>query len=258
MASFVLYAIVSGPLSPGKTFSSLAIISLLTTPASEFLESLPLVGMATGGLQRIQAFLLSSPHDDRRISDKIPEGSANVAIADDSIQLQQLASGRTNESIVVDKISVRPATHAEIALQGISFKALRGSLTMVIGVVGSGKSTLLKTLAGELQFEVGSIRVDSKSMAYCAQTPWLQNSTVRQIICGPSLETVEDSEWYSTVVHACAVDEDLLQLPNGSETLIGSRGIVLSGGQKQRLVGDPRILPVMPLTMIGSRKSHLF
>jgi ATP-binding cassette subfamily C (CFTR/MRP) protein 1 len=231
-ASFVLSAIISGPLSAGDTFSSLAIISLLTSPASEFLENLPMVGMATSGLQRIQAFLLAPTHDDQRTS-----GHAPVVIeAEHSIELQDLAGSRSKDDIIVDRVSVRPATDTPMALQDINFRALRGSLTMIIGVVGSGKSTLLKTLAGELAFEGGSIRVGSKQMAYCAQTPWLQNATVRQIICGPSEEVVKDSEWYNTVVQACAFDEDIQQLPNRDETLIGSRGVVLSGGQKQRLV----------------------
>lgn len=234
-ASFVLFAITSGPLSAGDTFSSLAIISLLTSPASEFLESLPLVGMATSGLQRIQSFLLSPSHDDQRTSSHSSSEVSPFVVNDNSMELQNLAGSRSNNGIVVDNISVRPATDAQMALQNVSFRASRGSLTMVIGVVGSGKSTLLKALAGELEFESGSIRVDAKRMAYCAQTPWLQNATVRQIICGPE-EANEDLEWYTTVVHACAFDEDILQLPNRDATLIGSRGVVLSGGQKQRLV----------------------
>ena len=240
-ASFVLFAIISGPLSAGDTFQSLTIISLLTSPASEFLESLPMVGMATSGLQRIQAFLLATTHDDQRISRHAPEDSSLVVEAEHSIKLQDLASNRSKDGIIVDRISVRPAIDTPMALQDINFRASRGSLTMIIGVVGSGKSTLLKAVAGELAFEGGSIRVDSKQMAYCAQTPWLLNATVRQIICGPSEEVVEDSEWYHTVVHACAFDEDMQQLPNRDETLIGSRGVVLSGGQKQRLVRHARI-----------------
>jgi ATP-binding cassette subfamily C (CFTR/MRP) protein 1 len=241
-ASFVIFAITSkangsGPLSAGNTFSSLAIISLLTSPASEFLQSLPQVGMATSGLQRIQAYLLASPHDDRRNSAQTSSEVPNLLVrADTLMELQNLPSSRPNEGIVVNKISVRPAADAQLALQDISFEAPRGSLTMIVGVVGSGKSTLLKTLVGELKFEGGSIRVASKRMAYCAQTPWLQNATVRQIICGPSEDVIEDREWYTAVVHACAFDEDILQLPYRDETLIGSRGVILSGGQKQRLV----------------------
>jgi ATP-binding cassette subfamily C (CFTR/MRP) protein 1 len=67
---------------------------------------------------------------------------------------------------------------------------------------------------------------------------WLPNSTVRQIVRGYRDEQVEDEEWYQIVLHACAVDEDILLLPDRDDSVIGSRGVTLSGGQKQRLVGN--------------------
>ena len=107
---------------------------------------------------------------------------------------------------------------------------------MVTGLVGSGKSTLLKAILGELPCDSGHIRVASKRMAYCGQSTWLQNASVRQIVGGVFDETSIDQEWYAAVMHACALDEDVRHLPEGHDTIIGSRGITLSGGQKQRLV----------------------
>jgi ATP-binding cassette subfamily C (CFTR/MRP) protein 1 len=238
-AIFAIYSTAKGSsqLSEGKIFSSLSIISLITSPASEFLASLPLVGMATSGLQRIQAFLHASPHDDQRKSDyTTSENSSSDGGTNSAVELQNLGSSSVGNAMKVEGISVRPSPEAPVALHDISFRAPKGSLTMVIGVVGSGKSTLLKALGGELPIEGGSIEVASKYMAYCAQTPWLQNATVRQIICGPTEGANEDQGWYDTVTHACAFDEDILQLPNRDDTIIGSRGVTLSGGQKQRLV----------------------
>jgi ATP-binding cassette, subfamily C (CFTR/MRP), member 1 len=240
--TFVIFAINStangsSPLSEGKTFSSLAIVSLLTSPASQFLESLPLVGMATSGLQRIEAFLRASSHDDQRTSVyTASENSFPDRETRNAVELQNFGSINARNGIMVEGISVRPSPEAPVVLQDISFRAPKESLTMVIGVVGSGKSTLLKALAGELTIEGGCIEVASKYMAYCAQTPWLQNATVRQIICGPTEEANEHRGWYDTVAHACVFDEDILQLPNRDDTIIGSRGVTLSGGQKQRLV----------------------
>ena len=107
---------------------------------------------------------------------------------------------------------------------------------MVVGVVGSGKSTLLKALVGELPCDSGSISAQSQDSAYCSQTPWLQNASVRKIICGPTENAGIDEDWYKSVIHACALDQDILDLPEHHESLIGSRGVTLSGGQKQRLV----------------------
>jgi ATP-binding cassette, subfamily C (CFTR/MRP), member 1 len=193
--------------------------------------------MATSGLQRIQAFLHASPHNDQRESDCTISGSSfNGQEMNSALELQNFRSTTAINGINVEGISVRPSPEAPVALHDISFRAPRGSLTMVIGVVGSGKSTLLKALGSELPIEGGRIEIASKYMAYCAQTSWLQNATVRQIICGPTEEASVDQGWYDTVAHACAFDADILQLPNRDDTIIGSRGVTLSGGQKQRLV----------------------
>lgn len=41
--------------------------------------------------------------------------------------------------------------------------------------------------------------------------------------------------WYTAVIRACALEQDILDFPKGHSTLVGNAGISLSGGQKQRL-----------------------
>ncbi len=48
-----------------------------------------------------------------------------------------------------------------------------------------------------------------------------------------------DEVWYKKVIHVCDLEEDLDQMPDGDQTVIGSRGITLSGGQKHRIVSIP-------------------
>jgi len=71
------------------------------------------------------------------------------------------------------------------------------------------------------------------SMAYCDQTPWLENRSIRDNILGQS---PLDEKWLATVLEACALDEDVRMFPLGDLTLVGSGGVSLSGGQKQRVV----------------------
>lgn len=243
MACFIIFAVQasvngSGHINSSQTFSALAIISLLTTPASSFLQSLPQIAMATGCLSRVQAFLLSeSRRDDRTLHNTLSPGIDPFGKLADGIELEHVPAARPSSkglAVVAQNLFVRPAKDAPTILKDLNFQIEDGSLTMLIGVVGSGKSTLLKCLLGELKFEKGFISVATKSTAYCSQSSWLPNATVSQIICGK--ETSDDMEWYNTVLHACAFDKDVLQLPDGNNTLIGSRGVTLSGGQKQRLV----------------------
>ena len=233
---FALEAAIRGTsgLSSEKAFTSLAIISLLTAPASELLFSIPSFNTALASFLRIQDFLLAQPRQDERIENEVQLTEFESAV--DSVGLIDLPSGLLgHETIRVQDAHIQPYKESSFALRSISFKASRGSLSMIIGPVGSGKSTLLKAILGELKYQSGTIQTISRRMAYCSQTPWLPNSTVRNIICGGS-EIEIDETFYNTVIHACALEEDLLRLPNGHQTLIGSRGVTLSGGQKQRLV----------------------
>jgi len=245
LSCFIIFAIQasvngSGRLTAGQTFSSLAIISLLTSPASDFLQSLPQIGMATGCLERIQAFLLSEPRrDDRAAVDSSSVEEVNPEEQENTFELKTLPrTVSASPAVDVHELDVRPSINSPIALHGLSFRVDQGSLAMIVGIVGSGKSTLLKSIIGELRCESGSISVSSKRVAYCSQSPWLPNATVRQIVCGVSEALDEDPQWYKTVLHACAFDEDVMELPNHDDTLIGSRGVTLSGGQKQRLVSS--------------------
>ncbi|KAF8857368.1 putative multidrug resistance protein [Acephala macrosclerotiorum] len=242
LATFIIYAIQASAngsprLNNSATFSSLSIINLLTTPASDFLMSLPLVGMSTGCLDRIQTFLLNEECEDGRVTAaRRPNTSSHSRDFQNGIELEDMGNKGifSNTALTIQNATIRPASKAPPALHDISFSAVKGSLTMVIGVVGSGKSILLKALVGELPCDAGFISAQSQDSAYCSQTPWLQNASVRNIICGP-INTEADGNWYKTVIHACALDHDILELPDQDDTLIGSRGVTLSGGQKQRL-----------------------
>ena len=104
---------------------------------------------------------------------------------------------------------------------------------MIIGPVGCGKSTFLKHLLGESSFQSGTIAVRNPFVAYCSQTPWLQNLTIREVIIGPR---DYDKAWYQKIISICALEQDLAQMPSGDATAIGSKGLKISGGQKQRIV----------------------
>jgi ABC-type bacteriocin/lantibiotic exporter with double-glycine peptidase domain len=117
-------------------------------------------------------------------------------------------------------------------LNNISLSIPNSKTTMIIGPVGCGKSTLLKGLLGETLFLDGSVRLSSTSVAFCDQTPWLINASIKENIVGFS---DFDAVWYESVVHACVLRNDFDVLPLGDKTMVGSKGISLSGGQKQRV-----------------------
>ena len=86
----------------------------------------------------------------------------------------------------LNKSIEQPNIEAEkmFKFQNLDFKAKKGDLTMIIGKIGSGKSSLLYSILGEMR--VGDVKRTkvhiNSTVAFCSQTPWLMNGTVKENI----------------------------------------------------------------------------
>ena len=70
------------------------------------------------------------------------------------------------------------------------------------------------------------------TVAYVAQTAWIQSGTVRDnILYGKPMDKIQ----YKKAIKACALDKDIESFSHGDMTEIGERGLNMSGGQKQRI-----------------------
>jgi ATP-binding cassette subfamily C (CFTR/MRP) protein 1 len=118
---------------------------------------------------------------------------------------------------------------------------------MLSGPVGCGKSTLLKAILGEVHPKSGRISISTPHVGYCSQNPWLQNTTLRKNIIGT---TAFEETWYRRVIDDCNLGLDIAQMPDGDETLLGSRGMSVSGGQKHRIVSIFKTATVPFLTLV--------
>lgn len=248
-ATFAVYAIQatilgSESLDTKKAFTSLGLITLVSYPASRILSAVPNTAASLGGFGRIQTFLLATSRSDERLSEPSTDfhsrrnsgfvlGQSTVP----EVQLTARVLESGNEAIHIKNATMRPARDANIVLHEVNLIIEKGSTIMITGAVGTGKSTLLKAILGEITCDCGTVSVSTKHMAYCSQTAWLPNGTIRSAICGfaDDCDSSIDESWYNMVIEACALDYDISNLPNGEKTPIGSRGIMLSGGQKQRI-----------------------
>lgn len=125
----------------------------------------------------------------------------------------------------------------EEVIHDIDLSIRAGSFTLMIGPVGCGKSSLIKGILSETPESRGFVYLRNDSIAFADQEPWVQNGTIKAAICGPKSWGVSpgDQQWYQEVVSCCGLAEDIINLPRGDQTLIGSKGITLSGGQKARI-----------------------
>ncbi|KAG6898212.1 hypothetical protein C0992_003324 [Termitomyces sp. T32_za158] len=113
----------------------------------------------------------------------------------------------------------------------LNMRIPRGKLVAIVGAVGSGKTSLLQGIIGEMRKTAGSVKFGG-TVAYCPQTAWIQNATIRENICFG--RPFEEKKYWKAVDDSC-LGPDLEMLPNGDLTEVGEKGISLSGGQKQRV-----------------------
>jgi ATP-binding cassette, subfamily B, multidrug efflux pump len=147
---------------------------------------------------------------------------------------------------------------ARPALNDVNLRIAPGQTFAFVGAVGSGKSTLMNLVTRLLDAEPGQVLIDGRpireiplsvlrsSIGYVPQETFLFSESIAgNIAFGVENATSEDIE--RAAVEA-GIAQDILQFPDGYETLVGERGITLSGGQKQRtaiaraLIRRPRIL----------------
>ena len=146
-----------------------------------------------------------------------------------------------------------------VVLRNVSAVLPAGTTTAIVGATGSGKSSLLNLLPRLQQPPAGTVFVDGidvrrlplavlrGAIGFVPQEPFLFSATIAENIAFGA----PPSGGRDRVEHAAQVarlDKDLMDFPNGYETVVGERGITLSGGQKQRtaiaraVMIDPKIL----------------
>lgn len=143
-------------------------------------------------------------------------------------------------------------------LNNISVEISAGSVVAVVGPTGCGKTLLVNLLARVMDVTDGQVMVDGtdvreldlddlrQMIAYVPQSTFLFSQKLHENV-RMGRDDIEDAALHDAI-HTSRLSNDLAQLPNGLDTMVGERGVMLSGGQKQRvaiaraIVRDPSIL----------------
>ncbi|MCC3174904.1 ABC transporter family protein [Streptococcus gordonii] len=182
--------------------------------------------------------------------------------------ITDIKNGRLDYSIQEFAYDDRPT------LRDIHFSIEQGQTLGIVGVTGSGKTTLLRLLLREQDIQEGSIYLAGHDIrdyslsalrsliGYVPQDQILFATSIRDNIRfgNPSLS----DEDVIAVTKLCGIYEDIMQMPDGFDTLVGERGVSLSGGQKQRLamcralILNPDILILDDsLSAVDAKTEHL-
>lgn len=142
--------------------------------------------------------------------------------------------------LTVENLSFRYEEHGDYVIENISFKGKQGEIIGVTGGIASGKSTLALSLLGLYPYE-GSIKIDGKELkdysefersqmiAYLGHEPQLLSDTIyNNITLGCECQV-------DNVIRDVCFNNDLINMTDGEDTLVGNSGIRLSGGQQARI-----------------------
>ncbi|KAL3471497.1 ABC multidrug transporter Mdr1 [Aspergillus californicus] len=162
--------------------------------------------------------------------------------------------------ICLQNVSFRyPTRQSKYALKNVSITIEPGQHVALVGSSGSGKSTIISLLEQFYQSDMGSIMLDGldircfdlaqyrAAFGLVSQEPTMLRGTIREnLILG--MQQGVDEEAVTDACRDANIYEFIQSLPDGMNTLVGSKGVLLSGGQKQRiaiariLIRNPRIL----------------
>ena len=133
---------------------------------------------------------------------------------------------------------------SENGIQNINLPLQAGQFVVVTGRIGAGKTTLLKTLLGLLPADSGEIFWNGRlvpdpanfmippRVATTMQIPRLFSESVRDNILLGLPEAEAD---VMEAVRTAVFEQDLAEMEQGLDTIVGPRGQRLSGGQAQRV-----------------------
>jgi ATP-binding cassette, subfamily C, bacterial exporter for protease/lipase len=193
----------------------------------------------------------------------------NLIMARDAYQrlnilLQQLPEAEPGLSLpppkgvlTVEAVVAAPPGSTVPILKGLSFAALPGEVTMIIGPSASGKTTLARMVMGLWPASSGKVRLDSADvyawdkaelgphLGYLPQGVELFDGTIAENIARFGKV---DLDKVKAAAELAGITELVESLPQGWHTRIGDEGAFLSGGQRQRvglaraLYGEPQLI----------------
>ncbi len=174
------------------------------------------------------------------------------------------------DRVALDRLDIEHLTVAygdRTVISDVSFAMRRGEFVVITGPVGAGKSTLLRAILGlAWQADVaGAVRWNGEEIldraaflvppnaAFLSQVPQLiSDSAADNVSLGPVGEDV-----LRQAFQLAAIAADIAEMPAGSDTLIGPRGLRLSGGQRQRLATARALVHEPELVVLDDLSSAL-
>lgn len=240
------YLTIAGEITLGQFEAFNLYIAMLVWPMLAAGECITFISQGMASLKRIRTILDEKP--------EIVDGAEvkDVAALRGEIDLDGLTFAYPDQEDVTVLDSIR--IHVD-----------QGSTLAVLGRTGSGKSTLANLLLRLYDTKSDMIRIDGRpiceiplsvlrrDVAYVPQESFLFSDTLeRNIAFGAERKSREEIQ--RAARDAC-IHSNIMDFPEGYDTMVGERGVTLSGGQKQRSAIARALLKDAPILILDDALS---
>src|SRR4030065_2202694 len=164
-------------------------------------------------------------------------------------------------------LSFSPGNGGNPLLRGIRIAVEKGERLVVVGRTGSGKTIFCNLMTRVLEPPQGYLFLDGveiheiplvvlrKSIGYVPQDTFLFSDTIRENIAfGKNNATDKEIE---EAARLAQIYDEMMEFPEGPNTVIGEKGITLSGGQRQRISIARDILMNPPIFILDDALSSV-
>jgi ATP-binding cassette subfamily B multidrug efflux pump len=178
-------------------------------------------------------------------------------------QVPEILNHNNSPTLLQGKVTFKNVTFTYddtniTALKNISFTAKAGETVAILGKTGAGKSTIIELIARLYDTKQGAILLDDtpiensnlndvrNQIGFVPQDPFLFSESI-----GNNIKFGKEDASKEEIIQAAkdaVVHQNIIDFPNGYQTILGERGVTLSGGQKQRvsiarsIIKNPKIL----------------
>ena len=178
-----------------------------------------------------------------------------------------LWTGSLKGDIELRGLTFSPGNGGNPLLKDIDLTFHKGEKIVMVGRTGSGKTLLCDLLARVLETSEGTIFYDGieihriplrtlrRDIGYIPQDTLLFSDTIRENIAFGRLDATEEE--IEEAAKIAQIYDEIMEFPNGMNTLVGEKGITLSGGQRQRVAIARAILINPPVFILDDALSSV-
>lgn len=184
----------------------------------------------------------------------LSESRVNNVPSDNSITLEHVSYAYDNRSDSANSISEKNA------LNDVSLRVKAGQTIALVGASGGGKTTLANIVTRFFDPQKGRILIGNidirhipketlmNKVSFVFQNSRLVKASILENVCMAKPNATREEIFHALKAAQCM---DIIEkLPNGIDTVVGTKGVYLSGGEQQRIAIARAILKNAPILIL--------